>query len=49
MIMGRETSILVSDCLTNTQSDTIHSKTQTDIHEQEKQFNKAVPKKSMIQ
>jgi len=40
----------VSDCITNTQLDTIiHSKTQTDIHRQEQQLNKEVPKKFMIQ
>ncbi|KAH0945846.1 hypothetical protein HN011_000668 [Eciton burchellii] len=46
MIMGRETGTLESECVTNTQSDTIiHNKTQTDIYEQEEQFNNGVPKK----
>jgi uncharacterized membrane protein YgcG len=48
MITRRETGTLVSECVTNTQSDIIiHNKIQSDIHEQE-QFNKGIPKKPMI-
>jgi hypothetical protein len=50
IVMGHETNILGSECITNTQSDTIiHNKIQTDIHGQEGQPNNGRLKKSMIQ